>query len=139
MNFQLMASMMCADYRNLQREVETLDAGGIDSFHIDIMDGRYVPNYAMSLNDLRCIRSLTSKPLDVHLMVEHPSNTIEIFINNLAERGYKGAEIYVHNNITRIVYGHYENQADAYTQLQKIAKEKDLAESWVYKYNEKNK
>jgi hypothetical protein len=61
----------------------------------------------------------------------------EIFINNLAERGYKGAEIYVHNNITRIVYGHYENQADAYTQLQKIAKEKDLAESWVYKYNEK--
>ena len=63
----------------------------------------------------------------------------EIFINNLAERGYKGAEIYVHNNITRIVYGHYENQADAYTQLQKIAKEKDLAESWVYKYNEKNK
>ena len=61
----------------------------------------------------------------------------EIFINNLAERGYKGAEIYVHNNVTRIVYGHYENQADAYTQLQKIAKEKDLAESWVYKYNEK--
>ena len=61
----------------------------------------------------------------------------EIFISNLAERGYKGAEIYVHNNIARIVYGHYENQADAYTQLQKIAKEKDLAESWVYKYNEK--
>lgn len=61
----------------------------------------------------------------------------EIFISNLAERGYKGAEIYVHNHVTRIVYGHYENQADAYTQLQKIAKEKDLAESWVYKYNEK--
>lgn len=61
----------------------------------------------------------------------------EFFISNLAERGYKGAEIYVHNHVTRIVYGHYENQADAYTQLQKIAKEKDLAESWVYKYNEK--
>ena len=72
MSFQLMASMMCADYSNLRKEVEALDAGGIDSFHIDIMDGRYVPNYAMSLNDLRCIRSLTSKPLDVHLMVEHP-------------------------------------------------------------------
>ena len=63
----------------------------------------------------------------------------EIFISNLAERGYKGAEIYVHNHITRIVYGHYENQADAYTQLQKITKEKDLAESWVYKYNENSK
>jgi cell division septation protein DedD len=62
----------------------------------------------------------------------------ENFINKLAERGYKGAEIYVHNNVTRIVYGHYDNQSDAYTHLQKIAKEKDLAESWVYKYNEKS-
>lgn len=92
MNFQLMASMMCADYRNLQKEVEALDVGGIDSFHIDIMDGRYVPNYAMSLNDLKCIRSLTNKPLDVHLMVEHPSNTIDIFIKCLRP----GDTIYIH-------------------------------------------
>ena len=92
MNFQLMASMMCADYSNLRKEVEALAVGGIDSFHIDIMDGRYVPNYAMSLNDLRCIRSLTSKPLDVHLMVEHPNNTIEIFINALRP----GDTIYIH-------------------------------------------
>ena len=43
------------------------------------MDGRYVQNYAMSLNDLRCIRSLTDKPLDVHLMVEKPENHIKSF------------------------------------------------------------
>ena len=92
MKFELMASMMCADYRNLEKVVKELDEGGIDSFHIDIMDGRYVPNYAMSLNDLVCIRSLTDKPLDVHLMVEHPNNTIEIFINNL----HKGDSIYIH-------------------------------------------
>ena len=84
--------MMCADYRNLEKEVNELDRGGIDSFHIDIMDGRYVPNYAMSLNDMACIRSLTKKPLDVHLMVEHPNNTIEIFIKNLKE----GDTIYIH-------------------------------------------
>ena len=63
----------------------------------------------------------------------------EIFINNLAERGYKGAEIYVHNNVTRIVYGNYANQSDAYKQLQKMNHEKDLEDAWVYKYNEKIK
>lgn len=92
MEFELMASMMCADYRNLEKEVRELDEAGIDSFHIDIMDGRYVPNYAMSLNDLRCIRSLTGRPLDVHLMIEHPINTIDLFIHNLR----KGDTIYIH-------------------------------------------
>lgn len=92
MNYELMASMMCADYSNLGMEVKALDEGGIDSFHIDIMDGRYVQNFAMSLNDLRCIRSLTTKPLDVHLMVEHPLNTINLFTDNL----HKGDTIYIH-------------------------------------------
>ena len=92
MNFSLMASMMCANYGNLEREVRDLEEGGIDSFHIDIMDGRYVPNYAMSLNDMRYIASAAAKPLDVHLMVEHPNNTIEIFISSLR----KGDTIYIH-------------------------------------------
>lgn len=92
MDFKLCASMMCADYSNLGKEVKELDKGGIDSFHIDIMDGRYVPNYAMSLNDLKCIRGLTKKPLDVHLMIEHPNNTVDLFIKNLR----KGDTIYIH-------------------------------------------
>ena len=92
MEFELMASMMCADFRNLEREVNALDAAGIDSFHIDIMDGRYVPNYAMSLNDLRCIRGLTETPMDVHLMVEHPNNTVDLFIRSLK----KDDTIYIH-------------------------------------------
>ena len=84
--------MMCADYNRLGEEVRELDEGGVDSFHIDIMDGRYVPNFAMSLNDLRCIRGLTDKPLDVHLMVEHPINTIDLFIKALRH----GDTIYIH-------------------------------------------
>ncbi len=87
-----MASMMCADYSNLGKEVKDLEIAGIDSFHIDIMDGRYVQNYAMSLNDLKCIRRLTDKPLDVHLMIEHPINTIDLFINSLQ----RGDTIYIH-------------------------------------------
>ena len=89
---EFMASMMCANYSNLGKEVKDLEEAGIDSFHIDIMDGRYVQNYAMSLNDLRCIRRLTDKPLDVHLMIEHPINTIDLFTDALKE----GDTIYIH-------------------------------------------
>ena len=83
MQFELMASMMCANYGHLEKEVRDLEAGGIASFHIDIMDGRYVPNYAMSLNDMRYIAGATAKPLDVHLMVEHPNTRIGLFLQNL--------------------------------------------------------
>lgn len=93
MDFELMASMMCADYGHLEQEVRALDAAGIDSFHIDIMDGRYVANYAMSLNDMRYIRSATDKPLDVHLMIEHPNTNINLFLDSLRS----GDTVYIHS------------------------------------------
>ena len=92
MEFELTASMMCANYGNLEKEVRALEAGGIDSFHIDIMDGRYVPNFAMSLNDMRYIAGATEKPLDVHLMIEHPNNHISLFLNSLRA----GDTVYIH-------------------------------------------
>ena len=84
--------MMCANFGNLEKEVKELEAAGIDSFHIDIMDGRYVPNFAMSLNDMRYIRSATDKPLDVHFMIEHPNTHISLFLNSLKE----GDTVYIH-------------------------------------------
>lgn len=92
MDFELNASMMCANYAHLEDEVKNLEEGGIDSFHIDIMDGRYVPNYAMSLNDMRYIAGAAQKPLDVHLMIEHPNNHINLFLDSLR----KGDTVYIH-------------------------------------------
>lgn len=86
----LCPSMMCADYDNLAEDVKVLDQGGADIFHVDIMDGAFVPNFAMGMEDFKCIRRNTKKPVDVHLMVNAPQSVAPLFAK-------AGADIvYVH-------------------------------------------
>ena len=75
----LCPSMMCAKYENLAEEIKELEEANIDIFHIDIMDGDFVPNFGMGLQDTELICKLSSKKVDVHLMINNPSRYIKKF------------------------------------------------------------
>lgn len=71
--------MMCADFLHLEDELRLLEAMGADWLHIDVMDGHYVPNFALGVDFCRSVASATHIPLDIHLMIEHPERHIEPF------------------------------------------------------------
>lgn len=72
-------SVMCIDMLDLENQLTALDAAGIDLYHIDIMDGHYVPNYALSTYTMLDIARVSKTPMDVHLMVTNPEQYIEVF------------------------------------------------------------
>lgn len=77
----LCPSMMCAEFGNLDNEIKLLEKANIDIFHLDVMDGKFVPNFGMGLQDIEYICKTATKPCDVHLMIENPYQYIEKFIN----------------------------------------------------------
>src|SRR5688572_20891924 len=72
-------SVLAADFGNLQTEVEMLNRSQADWLHIDIMDGRFVPNISFGLPVQAAIKKHAKKPLDVHLMIVEPQLYIEDF------------------------------------------------------------
>lgn len=106
MNVELSASMMCANFANLEKEVRELEEGGIDIFHIDIMDGRFVDNFGMGYQDMKFIRQATKKRLEAHLMVKSTWKYLDV----------------LHNLGIDIVYIHPEADCDPATTLEKIKK-----------------
>ena len=65
-------SILAADFRHLEREIRRVEEASADGIHLDIMDGRFVPNLALGFQDIEAIRKTTSLPLDAHLMIDHP-------------------------------------------------------------------
>ena len=79
MNHLIAPSILAADFANLQRDVEMLNASEADYIHVDIMDGIFVPNISFGLPVCEAIYKHAKKPLDVHLMIEKPENYIQAF------------------------------------------------------------
>lgn len=78
---KILPSILSADFANLERDVKELEQIGIDMFHIDVMDGNFVPNISFGFPIIKAIRSKTDKIFDCHLMIARPEEYVERFCN----------------------------------------------------------
>lgn len=72
-------SLLAADFTRLADEVQTINLSEADWLHLDVMDGRFVPNITFGMLVIEAVRRLSTKPLDVHLMIVEPERYIESF------------------------------------------------------------
>jgi ribulose-phosphate 3-epimerase len=99
-------SILSADFARLGEEVNAVVAAGADWIHVDVMDGRFVPNLTIGPVVVEAVRHVTSKPLDVHLMIVEPDRYLDAFAHagadHLLVHCEPGSTIHLHRTLSQI-------------------------------------
>lgn len=99
-------SILSADFSRLGDEVRAIDAAGADWIHVDVMDGRFVPNITIGPLIVKALRPVTKKPLDVHLMIVEPEKYVEDFAkagaDTISVHAEHNASPHLHRTLTQI-------------------------------------
>ena len=104
MTVRIAPSILSADFARLADEVARVAEGGADLIHVDVMDGHFVPNITIGPPVVAALKRVTTLPLDVHLMIEHPEDYLEAFVSAGASIVTVHAEVerHLHRTLTRI-------------------------------------
>lgn len=109
---EVSASILCADFSKLASEVKRSEDAGVARFHIDVMDGHFVPNLTIGPVIVNAIRPYTKLPLETHLMMEHPGDYIDAFADAGADIIQIQVECYGVRRPQCREYGQYPKEVD---------------------------